>query len=228
MTITNDETEFQVVEENGNRSIEIPDPTPSAKSTDEATKVNVNRPIPPPKPISRIPQTETAKTPPKTAQRMPAKAPEEIPLVELRANQWTKYIIEDLNPLLVKGSQGFIGVPDEWMDGVVAKGLDAKGNEITFWTPPLKERLAFSEKEAKSLAKAAAQFSISPMGQVITVWIKSNAQLIAMAGALYVAGSYGYRLMQLKQQADQLKNLMEAQKNVASESVNNHQAANAA
>lgn len=135
-----------------------------------------------------------------------SKQPEKIPdnLIDLRSREWATWLQQDANPLLVKFSQNVIGAPDPWMNSVVAR-IPVDGKEIVFWEPHLQDQLALTESECKSLAKAAAVFSTSPMGLAIAAWVKTNQQLIALAIAMYAAGKYGWRLMQLKAQVSMLK-----------------------
>lgn len=229
--MADENTDFEVIENEDDRRVRVFRDLPTGETTSDETKVKISRnPQPPRKPIvppSQPVAKQITTTTPRRTVIQPEKTDQEK-LIDLRAATWSKYIIEDVNPLLVKTAQQFIGAPFEWMDGVVIMGKDAKGNDLKFWDPPLKERLALSNKDAHTLAKAVAQFSISPMGMVIAAWIKANSQLIAMGGALWVAGVYGYHLMQTKQQIDQIKSMIESQQKQMSEANNNHAQAEAA
>lgn len=174
-------------------------------------------------PLTRLRATRAPRDPKVTTEQTkanvraePAKKPEapKIPVEEatdlksLRAKEWGKWLYNDANPLLMKGTQQICQVPDDWMSGVVVKLINPQNQkEIVFWDPPLEQRLKLSEKECNTLARAAAEFSISPMGMAIAAWVKANSQLIAMGSAMFVAGAYGWRLMQIRTEVAQLKEL---------------------
>lgn len=138
-------------------------------------------------------------------------------LIADRAEKWGKYLFDDFNPMLVSTASTFAGIPEPWLDG--GPGQDGsplriptpEGKVLTFWDPSLREQLSLSEKDCNRIAKAGATFSVSPMGQVLSAFLENNAHYIALAGALAAAGSYGWRLMRIKGEVTQLKELVEQQ-----------------
>jgi hypothetical protein len=138
-------------------------------------------------------------------------------LVEQRTKQWTTYLVEDFNPLLVKATSTFVGIPDEsWLTSVVLSAIKpgvngAPDQAINFWEPPLKTRLELSQKKARTLAKAAAEFSVSPMGVAVVTWVETHQFMIAVGAAMMVAAQYGWTLMQTKAEIAQVKSIIEDQ-----------------
>lgn len=143
-------------------------------------------------------------------------------LVAKRTQQWTQYIVEDFNPLLVKYTSTWIGIPDNppslalqpnpFLDGVILAAIDPRTNKpITFWDPPLRQRLELSNRKAEKLARAAAEFSVSPMGVAIVTWVETHQFMIAMGSALFVAAQYGWVLMQTKTEVGMVKEIVKQQ-----------------
>jgi hypothetical protein len=138
-------------------------------------------------------------------------------LVAERTKQWTTYLVEDFNPLLVKATSVFVGIPDDaWLNTVVLSAIKpgvngAPDQAINFWDPPLKTRLELSQRKANKLAKAAAEFSVSPMGVAVVTWVETHQFMIALSGALLVAAQYGWTLMQTKAEIAQVKSIIEQQ-----------------
>jgi hypothetical protein len=134
-------------------------------------------------------------------------------IVAERTQQWTTFLTEDFNPLLVKFTGQWVGIPnDAWLDTVVMQAIDPATNKVmTFWEPSLRTRLELSEKKAKKLAAAAAEFSVSPMGVAVVTWVEMHQFMIAVGGALIVAAQYGWSLMQTKAEVAQLKKVWEEQ-----------------
>jgi hypothetical protein len=147
--------------------------------------------------------------------------PEKVPQIKLgtrdevikkRVAEWSNWIIDDANPLLLKATQAYCGIPEFWLDNRVLQAIDPQTNKaLIFWDPPLRSRLELSEKKAKTLAKAAAEFSVSPMGVAITTWVEAHQFIIAVGAALVVAGQYGWTLMQTKAEVTQVKAIVEQQ-----------------
>jgi hypothetical protein len=148
-------------------------------------------------------------------------------VVKQRTEEWKSWIYEDLNPLLVKYTSQFVGIPDnppelaaqgvpnQFLHGVVLAAIHPQTNKpITFWDPPLYDRLSLSESKAKKLAAAAAEFSVSPMGVAIVTWIETHQFMITMGAALVVAAQYGWVLMQTKAEVAQVKQIIEEQTKV--------------
>jgi hypothetical protein len=148
-------------------------------------------------------------------------------VVKERTNQWKNWIYEDFNPLLVKYTSQFVGIPDnppelaaqqvpnQFLHGVVLAAIHPQTNKpITFWDPPLYDRLSLDEKQAKKLAAAAAEFSVSPMGVAVVTWIETHQFMITMGAALIVAAQYGWTLMQTKAEVGQVKQIIEEQTKV--------------
>lgn len=136
--------------------------------------------------------------------------------VKERTDQWTHWIIEDANPLLLKSTQTWCGIPEMWLDNKILSAIDPKTNKaIVFWDPPLRTRLELSEKKAKTLAKAAAEFSVSPMGVAIVAWVETHQFMISVGMAMWVAAQYGWVLMQTKAEVAQVKAIVEQQRMAA-------------
>lgn len=133
-------------------------------------------------------------------------------VISERTAQWTEYIIKDLNPLLLAGATAFTGVPEFWLDNVIMEAVHPEtGKHLVFWNPTLRTRLELSQKKAEKLAKAAAEFSVSPMGVALVTWVETHQFMIAVGAALVVAGQYGWTLMQTKAEVAQLKSIMNQQ-----------------
>lgn len=145
-------------------------------------------------------------------------------IVKERTLQWQHWIYEDFNPLLVKYTSSFVGIPDTppelamkgipnpFLHGQVLAGIHPQTNKpITFWDPPLYDRLSLDEKQSKKLAAAAAEFSVSPMGVAIMTWIETHQFMITVGAALVVAAQYGWTLMQTKAEVGQVKQILEEQ-----------------
>lgn len=141
-------------------------------------------------------------------------------VVKDRTNQWKDWIVSDFNPVLVKYTSQFVGIPDTppelaakgisnpFLHGVVLAAIHPQTNKpITFWDPPLYDRLSLSEKKAEKLAHAAAEFSVSPMGVAIYTWIETHQFMITMGAALVVAAQYGWTLMQTKAEISTVKQI---------------------
>jgi hypothetical protein len=148
-------------------------------------------------------------------------------VVKERTNQWKNWIYEDFNPLLVKYTSAFVGIPETppelsakgipnpFLHGTVLAAIHPQTNKpITFWDPPLYDRLSLDEKQSKKLAAAAAEFSVSPMGVAIVTWIETHQFMITMGAALVVAAQYGWTLMQTKAEVGQVKQIIEEQTKV--------------
>lgn len=141
--------------------------------------------------------------------------------INRRAEEWGNYLHKDFNPLLVTYTGKFIGVPDDsWLKGGPANGQPVTfttpdGKQVTFWNPTIEEQLTLSEKDCKKLAKAGAMFAESNMGQLLTAWMENNAHWVAVGAALLVAGSYGWRVMRLRTEIEQLKQVIEQQMSMA-------------
>ena len=132
--------------------------------------------------------------------------------IKERTETWKNWVIQDANPLLLKATQTWCAIPDHWLDGVVLSGIDPNTNKaLTFWDPPLRSRLELSEKKAKTLARAAAEFSVSPMGVAVVTWVESHQFMIAMGAAMWVAAQYGWVLMQTKAEVAQVLKIVEQQ-----------------
>ena len=149
--------------------------------------------------------------PPKADARKPAGKKDDV--VVQRTQQWTNYLLDDANPLLVKVTSGFVGIPNEaWLDDVVMEAIDPKTNKhMVFWSPPLRSRLELDRKKAEKLARAAAEFSVSPMGVGIFTWIETHQFMICVGSALIVGAQYGWTLMQTKAEVSQLRTIYEQQ-----------------
>lgn len=133
-----------------------------------------------------------------------------------RTERWATYLYDDFNPLLVSGVSQFAGIPEPWLDGGPNNGAPIQlqtpeGKVLTFWDPSLRSQLSFSQKDCKKLAKSGAIFAESTMGQVVTAWLEHNAHFIALGSALMVAGAYGWRVMRIKTEVGQLKELLQRQ-----------------
>lgn len=187
------------------------DNCPKGRPTSTTFRVNTD----PPERKAETPKKETPKEASKvTKLPIPPQATATDKLKIERKERWTKYIVDDLNPFLFTTTTQFCSIPPELMQpGLKLQGQNPQtGEVITVWdSSTLKEKLTFSEKDANKLAEAAARFSISPMGMAITAWIESNAGIIALGLAAWVAGRYGWRVMQVKQEVTQLKAVMEQQ-----------------
>jgi hypothetical protein len=153
--------------------------------------------------------------------KRPEREPGKVPTIKLgtreeivrkRTAEWTNWIIEDANPLLLKATQTWCSIPDPWIDGKVFEAIEPTTNKhIIFWEPSLRTRLELSEKKAKTLAKAAAEFSVSPFGVAIVTWIETHQLLITVGAAMWVAAQYGWVLMQTKAEVAQVKQIAEQQ-----------------
>jgi hypothetical protein len=150
-----------------------------------------------------------------------------------RKNEWSKYIYKDLNPMLFSGIKSYCAIPEGWEDGIVFEGIHPETNKpIQLWNPSLRQRLTFSEKESEKLADAAARFSISPMGIAVTAWLESNAGLIALGMAAFVAAKFGWKVMQTKAEITQMKEIYAQQQKMMMEGqtmngvANDHSGAN--
>lgn len=193
---------------------------------DQITKVNIGempsferQNVPPDKP------PETKVTPPKG--RGSSLSGTKNTVVKERTNQWKDWIYEDFNPLLVKYTSSFVGIPDTppelamkgipnpFLHGKVLAGINPQTNKpVTFWDPPLYDRLSLDEKQSKKLAAAAAEFSVSPMGVAVMTWIETHQFIITVGAALVVAAQYGWGLMQTKAEVGQVKAILEEQAKV--------------
>jgi len=133
-------------------------------------------------------------------------------VINQRTEQWKTWIIEDANPLLLKATQTWCQIPDRWLDDKILSAIDPNTNKaLVFWDPPLRSRLELSEKKAKTLAKAAAEFSVSPMGVAIVTWVETHQFIISVGAAMVVAAQYGWTLMQTKAEVAQVRNIVEQQ-----------------
>lgn len=129
-----------------------------------------------------------------------------------RTVKWTHFVLDDFNPLLLKATQSWCNIPDYWLDNRILQAIDPATNKaLIFWEPTLRTRLELSEKKAKTLAKAAAEFSVSPMGVAVVTWVETHQFMIAVGSALFVAAQYGWTLMQTKAEVAQVKNIVEQQ-----------------
>jgi hypothetical protein len=148
-------------------------------------------------------------------------------VVKQRTDEWKNWIYNDFNPLLVKYTSQFVGIPDnppeliaqgvpnQFLHGVVLAAINPQTNKpITFWDPPLYDRLSLNEKQSKKLAAAAAEFSVSPMGVAVVAWIETHQFMITVGAALVVAAQYGWTLMQTKAEVGQVKHIIEEQTKV--------------
>lgn len=136
--------------------------------------------------------------------------------IEDHARQWGNWLYQDFNPLLVANVARFADIPDPWLKGGPANGQPLTiqtpdGKVVTFWQPSLEEQLALSEKEAKRLAKAAAVFAESDMGKVMVAFLEANAHWVALGAALWVAGTYGWKVMRIRTEVAQLKEVIKQQ-----------------
>ena len=136
--------------------------------------------------------------------------------IDARTKEWAGYIINDFNPTLVTYTAKWAEIPEPWLKGGPGGGQPVTlttpdGKELVFWDPTLENQLSFSEKEAKKLARAGAMLAESQMGQVLTAWLEHNAHYIAIGGALLVAAQYGWRLMKIKGEVAQLKEIINQQ-----------------
>lgn len=147
----------------------------------------------------------------KVAARTPAPADPKKALIQRRTDEWGSRFYEDLNPVIYSVAKGYVGVPDEWCNGVVFRAMDAKGNEVKLWDPPLKNRLQFSEDDCRKIAKACATFSVSPTGMLVAAWVENNAGLIALSTAAFVGAKFGWNLMRTKTEVAQFKEVMAQQ-----------------
>lgn len=168
----------------------------------KVTKVNTNGSGQPSKGLSLMPPED-----PKKAR------------IEARAKEWGGFLYKDFNPLLVETTKKLAGIPDPWMTGgpgpdgtAITVGLPPDGSKTaTFWSPPLQEQLALSESECEKLAKAGANFAESPMGQALVMWAEHNAHFIALGAALWVAGTYGWKVMRIKTEVAALQEMVKQQ-----------------
>ena len=174
-------------------------------------KVNRESPAKDKVPASTSETVKPATSAPKKVTNIPTPSNSSDAIRARRSEEWGRYIVNDLNPLMFSAVKSYTGIPDGWEDGVIVEALGPKGEPIKFWDPSLRTRLTFSESEAKRLADAASRFSVSPMGMAIHAWIESNAGLIALALAGFVSAKYGWRVMQTKQEITQLKEVMTKQ-----------------
>ena len=141
--------------------------------------------------------------------------------IEERAQRWGQYLYNDFNPMLVTGTSQFIGVPEPWLKGGPGVSEDNQpcpvqipmpdGKTVTFWDPTLEKQLSLSKQECNRIAKAGATFAESPMGMALDAWLQHNAHYVALAAALWAAGSYGWRVMRIRTEVAQLKELIEQQ-----------------
>ncbi len=177
----------------------LPIPRPAVKGN---AQVKVTRPEVPPRPAP--------KPVPKTPDDVPVSLEERN---RAKVKQWGEYIYRDVNPLLVQGAANFAGVPPEWVDAKVAQVKTPDGKTLTFWEPTIKDRLTLTEKQSERLAGAFVQFASSPLGVAVQMWAKANAGLIAMGGALLVAGQYGWRVAQIKSEVAQVKQMLQENQN---------------
>jgi hypothetical protein len=133
-------------------------------------------------------------------------------IVRQRTAQWSNWIIQDMNPLLLKATQTWCAIPESWLDNQVLQGIDPNTNKVfVFWDPVLRTRLELSDKKAKSLAKAAAEFSVSPFGVAIVTWVETHQFMIAVGTALVISAQYGWMLMQTKAEVAQVKQIVQQQ-----------------
>lgn len=174
--------------------------------------VNRNAPEKPKEPVAKAEEKpRTTSTASKKVTTLPNVSSQNDIIRLERTEKWTKYIVKDFNPMLYSAVSTYAGIPSEWADAVIFEGQGPDGKVIKLWDPSLRTRLTFTEGEAEKLAAAAARFSISPMGMAISAWIESNAGLIALAAAGFVAAKYGWRVMQTKAEVAQVKDMMQKQ-----------------
>jgi hypothetical protein len=170
------------------------------------------------------PTPESPTEPPKPKGRGVSLSGTKNTVVKQRKDEWSKWIVEDFNPLLVKYTAQFVGIPETppelaakgipnpFLHGVVLAAIHPQTNKpITFWDPPLYDRLELSKKKADKLAAAAAEFSVSPMGVAVVAWIETHQFMITVGSALIVAAQYGWAIMQTKAEVGQVKQILEEQ-----------------
>lgn len=133
--------------------------------------------------------------------------------IKERTETFKTFIINDANPFLVKTTSAWIGIPDEsWLNGVVLEAINPQNGQVMrFWDPALRTRLELSDAKAQRIARAIAELSVSPMGVAVVTWIEQHEFMIAIGAALFVAGQYGFALMQTKAEVQQLRKVYEQQ-----------------
>ena len=191
---------------------------------DQITKVNIGEM---PSFERQNPQEEKPTPPSPPARRGSSNSGTKNSVVKQRTEEWRTWIYEDFNPILVKYTSQFVGIPDTppelaaqgipnpFLHGTVLAAIHPQTNKpITFWDPPLYNRLSLDEKQSKKLAAAAAEFSVSPMGVAVMTWIETHQFMITVGAALVVAAQYGWMLMQTKAEIAQVKTIIEEQQKI--------------
>lgn len=157
----------------------------------------------------KTPPKKESKAAPKVASVTKITNPEALRLE--RKQKWSQWIYKDANPVIFSGVKQFAAIPDGWEDQVIAEFVTPDGKTVKLWEPTLRQRLTFSESDSEKLADALARFSVSPMGLAITAWIEANAGLISLALAAWIAGRFGWRVMQTKAEIAQFKEMLKQQ-----------------
>jgi hypothetical protein len=157
------------------------------------------------------PERSKTNPPPKKSNVTPISGDPKKQLIAQRTRAWGAALYNDVNPVINTMAKTYVGVPDEWCNGVVAQFQAPDGKVVTLWDPPLSNRLKFSEGDCDRIAKAMATFSVSPTGMFVAAWIESNAGLIALGSAGIVAAKFGWGLAKTKAEVAQLKELLAQQ-----------------
>jgi hypothetical protein len=166
--------------------------------------------------------TPGAKGPqPSTATRVTSDSPRISPHIASkqarksgRVDRWTMAIYRDVNPALVKGVSTVAQIPPEWLDAknvpVIMQTPDGPA-VVHMWQPTLRSRLTLDRDQSKAIAKGLAEFAETPTGMLLVTWFEAHAGIITLAGALWVAGKYGWSVMALRTEVAAVKGQMAEQ-----------------
>lgn len=127
-----------------------------------------------------------------------------------------KNTILKLNPQIVMAGQYATGVPNDWLDGVVAEvvtGINSDGSPTTvkLWEPSLRTQFELTDKQAELIAESAVAFTNSPTGKNMVTMAAVIQPYVTLAAGVGVLVLHAIKLSNIKQQVVQIKGAAQQQ-----------------